>query len=105
MYRTLALLRREGVVNELHLAEGHLHYEMVAAGSAGEGGKGGHGHLVCRGCGRVEEFTSPALSRLLTTLGRRFGYDPTAAQVEIVGRCTGCAPPAAPAARPTLLGA
>ena len=48
VYRTLQLLKRLGLVEEVHFDEAHHHYEVKPSSE--------HHHLVCLGCGKVIEF-------------------------------------------------
>src|SRR5215470_18779419 len=51
VYRTLKLLKEEGLVDELDLMHqaGEQHFYETRR-------KGEHAHVVCLGCGKVEEF-------------------------------------------------
>ncbi|MHB1415452.1 MAG: Fur family transcriptional regulator [Chloroflexota bacterium] len=55
VYRTLATLERLGIVARLQLAEGRARYDA---------GRPAHHHLVCRECGRIEDFSWPAFEDL-----------------------------------------
>lgn len=85
VYRTLAVLRDEGLVRELHLGHEHYHYEY-AAGS----GRHDHFHLVCRACGRVVEFVSPLLVELGRELHDAHGFLVNDLEVEITATCGAC---------------
>ncbi|HEX2036493.1 MAG TPA: transcriptional repressor [Chloroflexota bacterium] len=95
VYRTLAMLKEDGLVRGLHLAGNQHRYECLPP----PGAPGDHGHLACRVCGSVVEFAGPDLARLEESLARRYGYEFTGAQIEIVARCADCqaAPVPAPA--------
>ena len=56
VYRTLAVLREIGLVEEHHLGQDHGHYEAV--------GQAPHYHFTCRCCGRVIEFDTPLVSQI-----------------------------------------
>jgi Fe2+ or Zn2+ uptake regulation protein len=84
LYRLLGELERHGILRRVLLSEGHSHYEFV-------GEREQHCHLVCSGCGRVEEVRSPALARTLRALGREHGFAPRDAGIEIsVTACEKC---------------
>jgi Fur family ferric uptake transcriptional regulator len=87
VYRTLSLLKRHDLVDELHLSEEHHHYEAKRADR--------HYHLVCSSCGRVEEFGSSLVEQLREQLKRDRGFEVTAVQLDISGRCARCAAGAA----------
>ena len=83
VYRTLSLLKRHDLVDELHLSEEHHHYEAKSADQ--------HYHLVCTECGAVEEFASGVAERLRDELKRTRGFEVTSMQLDIAGRCARCA--------------
>lgn len=56
VYRTLKMLKKMGLVEEVHFDENHHHYEVPPAAE--------HHHLICLGCGRVVEIRK-ALSRYI----------------------------------------
>lgn len=87
VYRTLSLLKRHDLVDELHLSEEHHHYEMKSAAE--------HYHLVCTECGAVEEFSGDIAERLRAELLRDHGFTVTAMQLDIAGVCGRCARDAA----------
>jgi len=86
VYRTVAVLRRQGLVRELRLGEGRHRYEC----GPGETGRPEHGHLICGACARVVEFTNPHLDRLQRDLQRRYHFRFDAAEVEITATCEAC---------------
>lgn len=82
VYRTVALLRDLGLVDEVHLGEEHHHYELKPPHE--------HGHIVCVSCGRVVEFASPLLSDLKAMAARQYGFEITEVQVDLTGLCAAC---------------
>ena len=81
VYRTLAMLKEAGLVDELHLGEEHLHYEI-----RGEG----HHHLICQSCGKVIEFECPFSQELLRDLGEEYDFEITGIHLDLVGYCAEC---------------
>ena len=81
-YRTVALFRDLGLIDEVHLAEDHHHYE---ARSASE-----HQHLICLGCGRIVEFTHPLVKKLITAVGSAHGFRIAGVTVDLTGYCPDC---------------
>ncbi|MDE2361395.1 MAG: transcriptional repressor [Hyphomicrobiales bacterium] len=84
VYRALDFLVEQGLAHRLasrnaFLACGHAHgmAEPVA-------------FLICDGCGRVDEATSPALSADVDGVARARGFAPRAQIIEIAGRCAAC---------------
>ncbi len=82
VYRTLKALCENGVVRQLHLAGERHHYELDREDR--------HAHLVCSVCGRIWEVDSTSLSRAARAAGREFGFQVTAARMEVVGVCASC---------------
>lgn len=82
VYRTLSLLRDLGLVDEVHLGEDHHHYELKPAAA--------HHHLICRGCGRVAEFSTFLADELAGSVGEAYGYDVQEVRIELMGLCAGC---------------
>ncbi len=49
-----------------------------------------HHHLVCRGCGRVEEISGSGLEERIEALARARGYAPLGHGLEVQGLCAEC---------------
>lgn len=87
VYRTLSLLKRHDLVEELHLSEEHHHYEAKSGDQ--------HYHFLCNECGKVSEFSGGAADKLRDELRRSHGFEVTAMQLDLSGRCADCAAAAA----------
>lgn len=85
VYRTLKLLKQEGLVDELDLLhhEGDQHYYETRL-------KREHAHVVCLRCGRVEEFFGEPLQRLKQQIETHFGFQILVARTEVGGYCANC---------------
>ena len=85
VYRTLDLLKREGLVDELDLLHlrGHQHYYETR-------GPRDHIHVACLGCGKVREVESDLFDRLKQQIERDCGIQITVARTEIGGYCAEC---------------
>ncbi len=85
VYRTLELLKRLGLIDELHRmpesGEGRYHETRT---------KRDHIHLRCAQCGRIEEFGSPLFDRLKKEITRAAGFEIQLARLEARGRCRLC---------------
>lgn len=85
VYRTLALLKKHGLVDELDLlhlrGEGH-YYEPRPRKQ--------HLHMGCLGCGQVTEFESALFEKMKEQIGRECSFEVSFARVEIGGYCSGC---------------
>jgi Fe2+ or Zn2+ uptake regulation protein len=82
VYRTLAVLKRERLVDELHLSEEHHHYEARPAEP--------HYHLLCTNCGSVEEVSGQEVAQFQESLAKRHGFAVTSLQLDIGGVCRKC---------------
>jgi Fur family ferric uptake transcriptional regulator len=85
VYRTLKLLKQEGLVDELDLLhhEGDQHYYETRL-------KREHAHVVCLRCGRVEEFFGEPLKRLKQQIEAHLGFQILVARTEVGGYCANC---------------
>jgi Fur family ferric uptake transcriptional regulator len=81
-YRTLELLRESGGVRMLADESGPSYIRCHP---------GHHHHLVCVGCGGVEETDLCAVPAV-DEIRRRHGFQAELHEVEIYGRCASCAP-------------
>lgn len=82
VYRTLELLKEQGLVTETDLGGGRLVYHPA--------GKAHHHHLVCRNCGRVRDIDASAFRQLRDELRARYGFDAELEHVAIFGTCEAC---------------
>lgn len=82
VYRTLALLKEMGMVEEHRLGEGHSHYEAVQEEP--------HYHFTCCRCGKVIEFDAPSIARVACELGEKEGVEVTKAHLHLMGYCKQC---------------
>jgi len=84
VYRTLRLFNEEGIIDEMRFG-GCTCSQYERTGTAR------HHHMVCRQCGRVLEFDSPAVARLVAEVERGCGFKVTNARVDLEGYCSDCA--------------
>ena len=82
VYRTLQVLKKLGLVEELHFDETHHHYEMKPSSE--------HHHLVCLGCGKVVEFECPLSLKMKEDIAREKGFEITSAEIRMTGYCPKC---------------
>ena len=82
VYRTLELLKDEGLVAETDLGGGRLVYHPV--------GKAYHHHLVCRKCGKVTDIDASAFEPLQKDLKATYGFDAEFEHIAIFGVCDKC---------------
>jgi len=85
VYRTLAMLKKFGLVDELDLMhmEGEKHfYEAKTTRD--------HMHLACLKCGRIQEFESSLFERLKGQIERERRFRIQVVRVEAGGYCDRC---------------
>ena len=85
VYRNLHVLEVQGQINRLGFGSGPDRFEAVA---------GDHAHLLCRACGRIEDFMladDPALCR---SVARKTGFRIESRQLDLTGLCRECHPKA-----------
>lgn len=83
VYRTLALLLEGGFIEALDAGGGELVYEHVL-------GHAHHDHMVCLGCGRIEEFRDERIEALQEEACRRKGFDLVDHSLRLMGYCRAC---------------
>jgi Fur family ferric uptake transcriptional regulator len=82
VYRALALLSEQGVVDMLTHHAGELCYRLC--------GDEHHHHLVCTECHRVVELAGCDLDTWVKRSAKQHGFSATSHQVEIAGLCGDC---------------
>ncbi len=95
VYRTLDMLKSQGLIDELDLLHlrGHRHYYESH-------GPRDHIHVACIRCGKVREFESELYEQLMAQISRDCGLEISIARTEVGGLCADCraqsksAPPA-----------
>jgi Fur family transcriptional regulator, ferric uptake regulator len=87
VYRTLAMLKKHGLVDELDLMhlEGEKHYYEARTTRD-------HMHLACLKCGRIQEFESSLFERLKGQIERERRFRIQVVRVEAGGYCDRCQP-------------
>jgi Fur family transcriptional regulator, ferric uptake regulator len=83
VYRTLELLEEVGLVTHTHLSHGAPTYHAASERQ--------HVHLVCRGCGRIEEVEPKVLDEVAQRLRHEVGFQVDVGHVSFFGRCRECA--------------
>ena len=84
VYRTLGLLQEGGFVESLDAGRGELVYEHVL-------GHRHHDHMVCLGCGRIEEFHDERIEALQVEACARKGFELVSHDHRLMGYCKSCA--------------
>ncbi|MCI6583592.1 MAG: transcriptional repressor [Mobiluncus sp.] len=83
VYRNLASLAASGVLDQLRSPDGTMMYRECGVAHH-------HHHLVCRNCGKTEEFQLKGMEETLGELARKNGYSDIEHVVELTGLCADC---------------
>ena len=85
VYRTLRLLKRQGLIDELDLmhihGEGHYYERKLNRD---------HIHMACLRCGKITEFMSEIFDSLKQQLERDCRFTIVVARLEVGGYCSQC---------------
>ena len=85
VYRTLKLLKRQGLIDELDLmhinGEGHYYERKLGRD---------HIHMACLRCGKITEFVSDDFERLKQQVERDCSFRVVVSRLEIGGYCAMC---------------
>jgi Fur family transcriptional regulator, ferric uptake regulator len=85
VYRTIDLLKKQGLIDELdllHLRGDRHYYESH--------GPRDHIHVACLRCGKVREFESRLYEQLKEQIARDFAMKVTVSRTEVGGYCAEC---------------
>jgi Fur family transcriptional regulator, ferric uptake regulator len=85
VYRTLRLLKRQGLIDELDLmhvnGEGHYYERRLERD---------HIHIACLRCGKITEFVSDSLDQLKEQVEKDCRFRVLVSRLEIGGYCATC---------------
>ncbi|MGB0712029.1 MAG: ferric iron uptake transcriptional regulator [Gammaproteobacteria bacterium] len=79
VYRVLTQFEGAGIVSRHHFESGHAVFELA--------GSDHHDHIVCRQCGRVEEFFDEVIEKHQTEAAKKLGFKITDHSLTIYGDC------------------
>jgi Fur family transcriptional regulator, ferric uptake regulator len=82
VFRAVALLERQGVIDKIDLGEGHARFELRDSH---------HEHIRCQSCGKVEEVPVCVLDDAAAQVQAVTGYRVLSHQVVFGGLCADCA--------------
>lgn len=85
VFRTLDLLVQSDVLSRIHGIEQGARCVRYTACAPTH-----HHHLVCRGCGRVEEIRASGLEDRIEAVARARGFEPLGHGLEVQGLCAEC---------------
>jgi Fur family transcriptional regulator, ferric uptake regulator len=83
VYRTLELLEELGLVTHTHLSHGAPTYHPAGGDE--------HVHLVCHGCGGIEELPRESLATVADELFHDRGFRLDIGHAALFGTCAACA--------------
>lgn len=81
VYKTLDALKKNALIQEINVGENSFRYDANTAP---------HPHIICLGCGAVEDLNSGALDHLPTLIEKDTEYEIVFHQVYLYGRCKKC---------------
>jgi Fur family ferric uptake transcriptional regulator len=85
IYRTLALLKNRGLIDELDLMhiEGEKHYYEAKTNRD-------HCHMACFQCGAITEYASSSFEKLKKEMVKQSGFQIRVVRLEVGGFCKRC---------------
>jgi Fur family ferric uptake transcriptional regulator len=85
VYRTIALLKDRGLIDELDLMhiEGEKHYYEAKTSRD-------HCHMACFECGAIMEYTSSSFEKLKDEMAKQSGFQIRVVRLEVGGLCKRC---------------
>ena len=83
VYRTLTHLEDCNLIRKVDLGHGHSHYEHIL-------GHEHHEHLYCEKCGKLLEFSDPALEGRIIDIAQSNRFTITSHTIQIFGLCERC---------------
>ena len=85
VYRTIAMLKNFGLIDELDLMhlEGEKHYYEAKTNRD-------HCHMACFQCGAIMEYASSSFDRLKQDIAKRSGFEIKVVRLEVGGLCEHC---------------
>ena len=86
VYRSLELLSKLGMLEQMDFGDGCNRYE-IAANNPHEHH---HHHLICLECGKVMEFSDDLLDSLEQDIEKKSGFKVVNHQVKFLGYCKEC---------------
>ena len=85
VYRTIALLKNLGLIDELDLMhlEGEKHYYEAKTSRD-------HCHMACFRCGAITEYASTSFEKLKQEMAKQSGFQIRVVRLEVGGLCERC---------------
>ena len=83
VYRSLSLFKEMGLIEEMQLGDQRCYHEAKSSLE--------HQHLVCMNCGKIIEFQSPLVPRLINKVQTEYAFQITKTTLFLEGQCSQCA--------------
>ena len=83
VYRAMKLMEEAGLAEARHFGAGAAVYEVAV-------GREHHDHLICQGCGAIQEFHSEEIERLQEEVAASHGFVLLHHRHELYGYCASC---------------
>ena len=83
IYRNIPLIIECGLIKEVWLEDGHMHYEHVY-------GHNHHCHLRCIRCGKVVEFVDEGIHEIERRIGEKNDFEIIDHRLDVTGICSDC---------------
>lgn len=82
VYQTLHLLSQIGLLQMLRFNDGAARFEPDTSP---------HVNVICRKCGKIEDYRSESVEKLMTQISKELGLKPIGQLIEIYAYCDKCA--------------
>lgn len=83
VYRTLNLLVENHIIEEHDFGRGKKFYEFIL-------GLESHNHLICLRCGKIEEFKSNLIEKVVDEIARERNFKVSRYSFNVYGYCSEC---------------
>lgn len=83
VYRTLDLLVESGIISKCRFFQNTFQYERTI-------GNESHSHLICKECGKIEEFTDERIDMITKEICEKFDFTSYQPNFRIFGVCSEC---------------
>jgi len=82
VYRSLSLFKEMGLIEEMQLGHQRCYHEAKNTIE--------HQHLVCKNCGKIIEFQSPLITKLISRVQDKYSFQITKTTLFLEGQCPQC---------------
>ncbi len=82
VFRTINIFTKKGITRQISFNEGKFRYEL--------GSREDHHHLICKNCGKVEDFYYCAIPALEKNIQKKNKFHVSSHALEFYGLCHAC---------------